>query len=95
MPSQRQDESTLETTARLVKYLAVVAAIAGIVNLAGLSYENTCVFAALLLLCVAWFWDANYDDPYGTFHIALNMTNEAQRETGPPTEWLNMGFWKA
>lgn len=32
-------------------------------------------------------------DPYGSFHLSLNATNPTE-EAHPPTEWLNMGYWK-
>ena len=30
-------------------------------------------------------------DPYGSFHLSLNATQEGK---APSTEWLNMGYWK-
>lgn len=38
----------------------------------------------------------NTSDPYGTFHLALNVRpeDESKGQKVPKTEWLNMGYWK-
>jgi hypothetical protein len=33
-------------------------------------------------------------DPYGVYHLSLNVRPDADSSVGPDTEWLNMGYWK-
>lgn len=33
-------------------------------------------------------------DPYGAYHIGLNVRPDADSSVPPNTEWLNMGYWK-
>jgi len=33
-------------------------------------------------------------DPYGTFHLGLNIREGQDPTKAPDTEWLNMGYWK-
>ncbi|KAF7795464.1 hypothetical protein EIP86_006625 [Pleurotus ostreatoroseus] len=49
--------------------------------------------ALLALLGSIAFGLYHASDPYGTFHLQLNVTDPAQGSQ-PPTEWLNMGYWK-
>ncbi|KAF8525082.1 S-adenosyl-L-methionine-dependent methyltransferase [Hysterangium stoloniferum] len=34
------------------------------------------------------------EDPYGSFHIALNVRPGEDGRKRPETEWLNMGYWE-
>ena len=40
------------------------------------------------------FFFIGISDPYGMFHIALNIRPGDDPTTAPETEWLNMGYWK-
>lgn len=75
---------------------AVAGAVLG--HLAGLSWTSQAVLFVALALIFSFIPipipNGMTRDPYGTFHVALNVTDDAQRRTGPPTEWLNMGYWK-
>lgn len=33
-------------------------------------------------------------DPYGLFHLSLNILPGGSETDEPKTEWLNMGYWK-
>lgn len=53
-------------------------------------YASAALLALLALLAFGFY---NAGDPYGSFHIAFNITDPEQGDH-PPTEWLNMGYWK-
>jgi hypothetical protein len=34
------------------------------------------------------------DDPYSSYHIALNVRPGDEGKKRPKTEWINMGYWE-
>ncbi|KAL0951106.1 hypothetical protein HGRIS_007843 [Hohenbuehelia grisea] len=49
------------------------------------------VFAAV---SISFMGTGSKADPYGLFHLALNKRPGEDPGLPPPTEWLNMGYWK-
>ena len=49
--------------------------------------------AAIVVCLFVWYFQRRLRDPYGSFHIALNVVDPASN-AAPTTEWLNMGYWK-
>jgi hypothetical protein len=47
-----------------------------------------------ILVLFEIFWDKKSSDPYGLFHLAMNVRPGDSPEQVPKTEWLNMGCWK-
>lgn len=45
-----------------------------------------------IILIIFGFVSSN--DPYGMYHIGLNVHPGDDPRTAPETEWLNMGYWK-
>lgn len=56
----------------------------------GLFWLAGIVIGAILIV----FGFININDPYGSFHLGLNIPPGADSSVRPDTEWLNMGHWK-
>ena len=53
------------------------------------------ICATFALLLVKFFGDRKKSqEPYGTFHLGLNILPGSDPKDVPKTEWLNMGYWK-
>ncbi|KIJ45179.1 hypothetical protein M422DRAFT_779090 [Sphaerobolus stellatus SS14] len=52
------------------------------------------ITASVISVAIIIFLKMYAKDPYGTYHLGLNM-RPGQDSTKPPkTEWLNMGYWR-
>ena len=49
---------------------------------------------SVILIVVVLSLKMSAKDPYGTFHLALNIRPGHDPSKSPETEWLNMGYWK-
>ncbi|KAF8584979.1 hypothetical protein K439DRAFT_1344575 [Ramaria rubella] len=55
------------------------------------SHETLCIFGIMYFVHI---FRTNTAEPYGAYHIALNVRPSDNPNLRPSSEWLNMGYWK-
>ncbi|KDQ19908.1 hypothetical protein BOTBODRAFT_27326 [Botryobasidium botryosum FD-172 SS1] len=59
------------------------------------SIKQALCATVVLVLGVSIYIGSQHHEPYGDFHLQLNVVSgRGKHESRPETEWLNMGLWK-
>ncbi|EIN13682.1 S-adenosyl-L-methionine-dependent methyltransferase [Punctularia strigosozonata HHB-11173 SS5] len=89
--SHMDDRDEYHPTERIAKFVLILTACilpVYILPVTGPAYT----LAALFVMGSSFAMYSKARDPYGTFHITLNV-RPGDGQNPPDTEWLNMGYW--